>query len=246
MCVELNQTKNGVSASCCRVMKSTAASRNSSSTVSIRFLVSGPVSSMRWVPSALAQVCRTPRGPNFLRNSGKSLRIVRLLGLLLGVEVVQVAEELVEAVHGGQVFIAVAEMVLAELPGGVALRLERRRDRRVGRLQAQVGTRQANLGQAGAVRVLAGDERRTPGGATLLPVVVGEQRPFRRDPVDVGRPVPHHAVAVTLQVGLPDIVAPDDQDVRFVTHSRTSRRAQPPTACSRARPDPSACLGRPH
>ena len=70
MWVELNQTKNGVSASVWRLMKSTAASRNSSSQVSIRFLVSGPVSSMRWVPSAFAQVCRTPRGPNFLRNSG--------------------------------------------------------------------------------------------------------------------------------------------------------------------------------
>ena len=33
-------------------MKSKAASRNSSSTVSIRFLVSGPVSSIRWEPSA--------------------------------------------------------------------------------------------------------------------------------------------------------------------------------------------------
>ncbi len=70
MCVELNHTKNGVSDSFWRLMKSTAASRNSSSTVSIRFFVSGPVSSIRWVPSPFAQVCRTPRGPNFFRNSG--------------------------------------------------------------------------------------------------------------------------------------------------------------------------------
>src|SRR5580765_1394799 len=39
----------------------TAAARNSLSTVSMRFLVSGPVSSMRWVPSGLAQQCSTPR-----------------------------------------------------------------------------------------------------------------------------------------------------------------------------------------
>ena len=130
MWVVLNQTKNGVSASCWRLMKSTAASRNSSSQVSIRFLVSGPVSSMRWVPSAFAHVCRTPRGPNFLRNSG-SFGIVGELGLLLGVEVVQVAEELVEAVHRRQVLVAVAEVVLAELAGGVALRLQRRRDGRI-------------------------------------------------------------------------------------------------------------------
>ena len=54
------------------------------------------------------------------------LRILRVevaLRLLLGVEVVEVAEELVEAVLGRQVLVAVAEMVLAELAGGIALRL---------------------------------------------------------------------------------------------------------------------------
>ncbi len=54
-----------------------------------------------------------------------------MLGLLLGVEVVQVAEELVEAVHGRQELVEVAEMVLAELPGRVAERLEQLGDRRV-------------------------------------------------------------------------------------------------------------------
>jgi len=93
---------------------------------------------MRWVPSALAQVCRTPRGRTFCGTPGSWDS--RVLRLLFGVEVIQVAEELVEAVQGGQVFVAVAEVVLAELAGGVALRLERRRDRRVGRLQAQGGT----------------------------------------------------------------------------------------------------------
>ena len=49
MWVVLNHTKKGVSA-CAGVDEAGAASRNSSSTVSMRFLVSGPVSSMR--PSA--------------------------------------------------------------------------------------------------------------------------------------------------------------------------------------------------
>jgi hypothetical protein len=53
-----------------------------------------------------------------------SPRIVAVLGLLLGVEVVEVAEELVEAVVGRQVLVEVALVVLAELAGGVALRLE--------------------------------------------------------------------------------------------------------------------------
>ena len=59
------------------------------------------------------------------------LRIVRVLRLFLGIEVVEIAEELVEAVHGRQKLVAVAEVVLAELAGHVALRLEQLRDRRV-------------------------------------------------------------------------------------------------------------------
>ena len=52
------------------------------------------------------------------------LEVVGVLGLVLGVEVVERAEELVEAVRGGQVLVEVAEVVLAELAGHVALRLE--------------------------------------------------------------------------------------------------------------------------
>ena len=50
------------------------------------------------------------------------LRVVRMRRVLHRVEVVEVAEELVEAVHRGQVLVAVAEVVLAELAGGVAHR----------------------------------------------------------------------------------------------------------------------------
>ena len=46
--------------------------------------------------------------------------IVRVLGFFLGVEVVQVAEELVEPVRGRQVLVQVAEVVLAELAGRIA------------------------------------------------------------------------------------------------------------------------------
>ena len=59
------------------------------------------------------------------------LRVVGQLRFLFGVEVVEVAEELVEAMHGRQVLVAVAEVVLAELAGGVALRLQELGDGRV-------------------------------------------------------------------------------------------------------------------
>ena len=46
-------------------------------------------------------------------------------GVFHRVEVIEIAEELVEAVDRGQELVAVAQVVLAELAGGVALRLER-------------------------------------------------------------------------------------------------------------------------
>ena len=53
-------------------MNRSASGTTSSSIVFIRSLVNGPVSSMRWVPSAFAQAWITPRGPKFLRKSGNS------------------------------------------------------------------------------------------------------------------------------------------------------------------------------
>ena len=70
------------------------------------------------------------------------LRIVLVLGLLLGVQMVEIAEELVEAVQRRQELVLVAEMVLAELPGGIAERLEQRRDGGVLRAQAEIGARE--------------------------------------------------------------------------------------------------------
>ena len=55
---------------------------------------------------------------------------------------IEVAEELVEAVHGRQEFVAVAEMVLAKLAADIALRLEQFGDGRVLRLQAELRARE--------------------------------------------------------------------------------------------------------
>jgi hypothetical protein len=51
-------------------------------------------------------------------------RIIELLGLFLGVQVIQVAEPFVEAMYSGDELVAVTKMVLAELSGGVSLRLQ--------------------------------------------------------------------------------------------------------------------------
>ena len=144
------------------------------------------------------------------------LGIVGQLRLFLGVQVIEVAEELVEAVHGRQVLVAIAEVVLAELAGGVAERLQQLGDRRILRLQADGRAGHADLGQAGADRVLAGDEGGAAGGAALLAVVVGEGDALVGDAVDVGGSVAHLAAAEVADVPHADVVAPEDQDVRFL------------------------------
>ena len=191
----------------------------SSSMVSMRFLVSGPVSSIVCLPRPLPSVVdavavHAARAELLLER--RVLGIVGQLRLFLGVQVIEVAEELVEAVHGRQVFVAVAEVVLAELAGGVAERLEQLGDRRVFLLQADRRAGHADLGQARADRILAGDEARAAGGAALLRVVVGERHAFLGDAVDVRGPVAHHAAAEVADVPDADVVAPEDQDVRFL------------------------------
>ena len=80
----------------------------------------------------------------------------------------------------GRILVQVAEMVLAELPGRVALRLQNCRDRHGLVRHADVGAGLADGGQAGADRQFAGDEIGATRGATRLGVVVGEQHAFAR------------------------------------------------------------------
>ena len=49
-------------------------------------------------------------------------RVVRVLRLILRVQMIEVAEELIEAVVSWQVFIPVAKMILAELSGSITER----------------------------------------------------------------------------------------------------------------------------
>ena len=118
--------------------------------------------------------------------------------------------------------VAVAEVVLAELPGGVALRLQGGGDGRVLGREAEGSAGHADLGETGAVGVLAADEGGPARRAALLAVVVGEAGALVGQAVDVRGAVPHEPVAVAAEVGDADVVSPDDQDVRLVGHGRSS------------------------
>ncbi len=158
------------------------------------------------------------------------VRIVAVLGLFLRVEVIEVAEELVEPVHRRQVLVHVAEVVLAELAGRVSLHLQQFGNRRVLRLQADVHARGADFRQARAEDALPGDECGPAGGAALFAVGIREQHAFGRETVDVGRVVSHHATAVAREIPDADVVTPDDEDVWFscLCHVSLLSRGMPP------------------
>ncbi|MCY1498193.1 hypothetical protein D9M68_321760 [compost metagenome] len=161
-----------------------------------------------------------------LEERGIVLRPVGPLGLLFGIQVIEVAEELVEAMSCRQEAVLVAEMVLAELPGGIAKRLQRLGDGHVTVLDADGGTGNADLGHAGTQHRLPGDKRGAAGGAAVLRVIVGEQHAVARDPVDIRGLVADDAEGVGADIGLADVVAEDHEDVRLGGILRKGRRCR--------------------
>jgi hypothetical protein len=208
MRVVLNQTKNGLLAFLARSMKSVVAAED--------FRVDGlhalPGQRAGILDLAVRRALDDTARPE-LRSELGMLRVVLVLGFLFGIEVVEVAEELVEAMRRWQELVAVAEVVLAELAGHVALRFQQLRDGRVFLLQSLWRAGQTNLRQAGPEGNLASEERRAPGSTALLAVVVGEDRTFPGDAIDVRRRVANHAAAIGTHIEDADVVTEDDQDV---------------------------------
>ena len=101
--------------------------------------------------ATVGKAVHNPSGSKALTKGGV-LGVVRILRLLLGIQVVEVAEELVKPVLGGQKLIAVTEMVLAKLPRGIALFFEERGEGHILRPDAQISARHTDLGQTGANR----------------------------------------------------------------------------------------------
>jgi hypothetical protein len=116
---------------------------------------------------------------------------IRHLRLLLGVQVVQVAEEFVEAMICRQILVTVSQVVLAELPGCISKRLDCLRDRNIALLDSHRSTWNAYLGHSRSYRNLSSDKGRSPGCAAILSVVVGERHSVFADAVDVRSHHPH-------------------------------------------------------
>ena len=242
----------------------------SSSTVFERSSVSGPSSVQVWfaiVPSEDVQ-WSTGRGgvrqvvvsgstaPGDLRQAGDRRVLAGRRDGLLGrrlvdvgeahplhrVEVIEVAPEFLEAVRGRQRVGVVAQVVLAELAGGVAEIEQELGERR--RAGPQVGRASGNFrqGHADAQRIHAGEEGGAPGGAALLGVVVGEHRAFVADAVDVGRLADHQAAVVDRRLHPADVVAHDEEDVRLLRGASCAAagpapRAAQPRASAQSAPE---------
>ena len=168
------------------------------------------------IHSRIVRVCRfavehAPRTVLFTK--GRVLGIVAVLWFFLGVEMIQIAIELIEAVDGRQEFVAVTQMVLAELAGRISASLEHRGDCRIFLLQPECGPRQTDFGQPRSHTVLAGNERRPTRRTALFSVVIRKQHPLAGNAIDIRGPIAHHASRVRAEVRLPDIVTPNNHNV---------------------------------
>ena len=135
------------------------------------------------------------------------------VGIRHRVQVIQIPEELIEAVQGRQELVEIAEVVLAELPGGVALRLQRGGNRAGLSRHTDIGAGLANGSKTRAQRDLAGDEGSAARRATGLGIVVREQHALAGQLVEVGGLARHHAPVVGADVEPADIVAHDEENV---------------------------------
>jgi hypothetical protein len=136
-------------------------------------------------------------------------------GIFHRLEVIEVTEELVEAEDSRQELIEVAEMVLTELTRGITHGLEHRSNghRLWGYTDWRTGL--ADRGQTRADRELAGDEVSAAGRAACLGVVVSEVHALSGELVEVRRPICHHALVVGANIPDANVVAHDDDDVRW-------------------------------
>lgn len=155
---------------------------------------------------------------------GQELRIFRVvlvLGFLFGVQVIEVADELIKTVHRRQELIAIPKVILAKLACHIAFGSQKLGNGRVFGRQPLLCAGQTDFGQPRSNRALAGDECGSTRGAGLLRVVVGKDRTLTGDPIDVGCPITFHAPVVGADVPDADVVGHDNEDIGFLDLRRS-------------------------
>ena len=159
---------------------------------------------------------------------GRALVDVGEAHLLHRVQVVEIAPVLLEAVRGRQRLGVVAQVVLAELAGGVAEIEQELGERRGAGPQIGRAAGQLRRDHARAQRIHAGEEGIAPGGAALHGDIVHEDRALVPDAVDVGRFPDHQAAVVDARLHPADVVAHDEENVGFLVLPQMSGRPSMP------------------
>src|ERR1700744_5432367 len=107
-------------------------------------------------------------------------------------------------------------MVLAELPGLIAERLQHRGKRHGLIWHAYVGSGQTYSGQTGSDWQFAGDEIGATGCAARFRIVVGEAHALTGELVKVRCLAGHDALVIRANIKPADIIAHDDEYVGFL------------------------------
>ena len=140
-------------------------------------------------------------------------RIVFILRLFFGVQVVEVTKEFIKSMHGGKMLVQVTLVVLTELSCRIAQAFHDRGDGDIGFLPAFLGTGQAHLGHTGPNGNVSAEECRPAGRARLLGIVICKANPFTRDPINIRGLEAHHTPIVVADVPGADIITPDHEDI---------------------------------
>ena len=139
---------------------------------------------------------------------------------------IEVAPVFLEAVCRRQRRRVVAQVVLAELAGGVAEITQEPCKRRGAGLQIGRAAGQLWRDHTGTHRIHAGEEGIAAGRAALHRHIVHEHCAFMPDAVDVGRFPDHQAAMVDARLHPADVVAHDEEDVGLAGLSQCRGREE--------------------
>ena len=150
-----------------------------------------------------------------LRLERRVIRPIRVGCVFHRVQMVEPAPIFIKPLHCRQKPILVAQMILAELPGRVAKRLEHGGQRRIFGAQPDRVARQTNRVHPRAHRKLPGDKGRPTRGTARLCIVVGQPHTLGGKLVEIGRLDALDPLMIARQAGPAHIIGHDHQNIRW-------------------------------
>ena len=170
------------------------------------------------------------------------LRVKVAFGLFLGVEMIEITEELIKAMIGRQILVMITQMILPKLAGRITLRFQHISDGGHPRRDAMGVTRHTDREQASTKWLLTEDERRPTRRAALLSIGIREHRAFAGDAVDVRSMIAHQTHRICADLWDADVVAKNNKDVRLLLLSGCRRYSKQPKQSEPDGPDHAHCL----